>query len=314
MIKILITAGGTATAWHICTVIKQYFSNEVELHLCDINPSDLVPATILADKFHVVPPIKTEGYEEYMYSLLQREMIDIIIPLIDYDLEIFCSDNTSLKEIGVISTAPSKAVVNLLSNKKNMYHFLKEHNIPTPKLYDVNRIDVEEKYVLKSDVGFGSSSVRVVRGYEIPSLIKNDDIIQKFCDDEDHFEVTAEVFCHNERVEVFCRERRETKAGVCTKMKPIHDNRITSSIFRLASLLPLPRAFCIQFMYHNSQWEIIDCNLRLGAGTALSTAIGFQLTRAFIASLLGKEITDDLFDVDPSVKSVVRVYDEVVLR
>lgn len=97
-------------------------------------------------------------------------------------------------------------------------------------------------------------------------------------------------------------------------MKPMIDGRIMNSISQLVELLPLPRAFCIQFMYHNSQWEIIDCNLRLGAGTALSTAIGFQLTRAFIASLLGKEITDDLFKVDSSVRSVVRVYDEVVIR
>ena len=37
--KILLTAGGTATTWHFCQVIKEYFDDKFEIHICDINDS-----------------------------------------------------------------------------------------------------------------------------------------------------------------------------------------------------------------------------------------------------------------------------------
>ena len=63
-----------------------------------------------------------------------------------------------------------------------------------------------------------------------------------------------------------------------------------------------------------NNWCITDCNLRIGAGTALSTKIGFQLTRALLASLSGKKVENSFFNIDHSIKSVLRVYDEIAIK
>ena len=64
----------------------------------------------------------------------------------------------------------------------------------------------------------------------------------------------------------------------------------------------------------DNHWAIIDCNLRIGAGTALSTKIGFQLVRALLTSLLNENVSEDLFKIDNSIKSVLRVYEEIVIK
>jgi hypothetical protein len=310
--KILITAGGTATAWHISKIITEHFSDFFEIHLCDINDQELVASSIYAHHYYVVPPIADPGYRKYMYELLKNNHIDIIIPLIDNDLYVFPSDDEDLNDLGVISTAPELNTVETLTDKKSMFHFLTSHQISTPMLYQIEDIEPNIQYAVKSMVGFGSRTFRILYGKDIEKNISPDDIIQELCiADKNNYEVTAEIFCYNGILRVFCRERIETKSGVCTKMKPIDDSEILSSIQKLTSVISCPRAFCVQFMRNNGHWSIIDCNLRLGAGTAMSSAIGFQLTRALLTTLLNQLPPDDFFQINHAVKSVLRVYDEV---
>ena len=99
MKKILISAGGTATAWHITNLINQYFKDDFEIHICDINADYLIPASTLCYQFHKVPKITDNKYTEEMLKLMKEEEIDIFVPLIDFDLEIFPKDSKELKKI-----------------------------------------------------------------------------------------------------------------------------------------------------------------------------------------------------------------------
>jgi hypothetical protein len=81
--KILITAGGTGSGWRISKTVKQYFPGDAELIITDTNPRELVAAATIADAFFQVQPVNAPCYAENMYSLLQQEKIDAIIPLAD---------------------------------------------------------------------------------------------------------------------------------------------------------------------------------------------------------------------------------------
>lgn len=316
MIKLLITAGGTATAWHMANVIQNYFSDSIELHICDINPVDLVPSATLANRYHRVPPIKTLSYKKTMLELLKEEEIQVIIPLIDQDLEIFSCDDKELSEIGVSSTGPLRETFRLLSNKRKLCDTLLKLGIPTIPVVHFADVEADKKYILKPTVGCGSRGVRCVSGNLLLEEGETDDVIQEFCElDAGEKEVTAEIFnpCQG-TTEVFCRQRIETKAGVCTKMRPVRITEIEEAVRTLVQKIECPRAFCAQFLPYRGQWCLIDCNLRIGAGTALSTAVGFQLVRAFIATIIGEQVPESWLKIDKKVRSVVRVYDEVVMR
>lgn len=309
--KILLTAGGTATTWHFCNVIKEHFDDKFEIHVCDINEEYLIPASIYAHKFHKVPLITDKNYEEVMYKILEEEKIDYIIPLIDFDLKIFNKENETLKKLGVISTAPYLKTIEILTNKKNMHDFLNKNEIPTPKLYSIDNIDNKTEYVVKPIEGFGSNGVKIMRGEEIKKINLENNIIQEKCEPT---EITAEIF--NEKfLKIFQRERVATKAGVCVKMIPVNYDQINNSIKKLVKYINCPTAFCIQFMKNQKgDWCITDCNLRIGAGTALSTKIGFQLVRALLTSLLDEKVENKLFIIDSNIKSVLRVYEEIAIK
>lgn len=310
MKKIMILAGGTATAWHLVNEIEKYYNGILEVYICDINPPYLIPSSTKSKKFIQVPPISSNAYYEYIMSILEENQIDIIVPLIDLDLEIFSKDNEDLKKINVKSTAPTKAVVDLLSDKKNMTLWLEKLGIKVPKLYSIDELEVGKNYVLKPKKGFGSRGVFIGTDKDIRIQYNEDFIIQELCENK---EVTVEIFKNEKMINTICRERIEVKAGVCTKARIFKDNKLQDIVVKITDSIEFPNASCIQFMKSRSgEWYITDINLRLGAGTALSSKIGWQLTRAAIGEWLEIDMDyRELFTDFEGSKYVVRVYEEV---
>lgn len=312
MKKLLITAGGTATAWHICNIIKEFYKEEIQIYICDINNRELVPAALLCDRYFKVPLAKEPNYYTYMYHLLVEEKIDIIMPLLPYELELFSSDNKELKAAGIITTAPSLLTINQLNDKENMFNFCQKYDIPTIDLVSFHQLDADKKYLMKPKIGFGSLDIRVCFGKEIKEEYYEHYIVQELCDTDGKVrEVTAEIFNRNNGLKIMCRERIEIKSGVCTKMKVIRDDSMNDIIEKMVHAIECPTAFNVQFILDENAWKLMDVNLRLGAGTPLSTSAGFQLTRALLAVLLHYEIEEEWFNIDEQIKTVLRVYSEV---
>ncbi len=310
MKKFLVTAGGTATAWHISNVASEYFSDSIEIQVSDINDPYLVPATVKAKKVHKVPLVVADNYTDTISKIIKENDIDGIIPLIPQEAFLFASDSDFVKEHGIISSAAPLKTTELLADKFYMHETLKSLSIPTPAIYDKSEMTSDGIYLTKPRLGFGSSGVGIVKASD---NIPDDCVVQEYCHDDDYDEVTVEVF-NGDELRIFSRRRIATKAGVCVKMEPVNNDTFYPYIKTLVENVNCPKAFNVQFLYNKGEWKLFDCNLRLGAGTALSSAIGFQLTRAFLASLAGINVDYDWLKVDDSVKSVLRVYQEIVVR
>jgi hypothetical protein len=191
-------------------------------------------------------------------------------------------------------------------------HFLNKYldskGLIVPKIFEFEEIQKNENYFVKPTRGFGSRGAQLLKGKAIP--YNPELLIQEVCLKP---EVTVEVYADEQRVEAICRERIEVKAGVSTKAKFFKDKEILNIVNQLANTIRFPLASCVQFMKNEAnQWCITDLNLRLGAGTALSTAVGFDLTRAFLEKLLFDGHVDEFLKVPDSEKYVVRVYREIV--
>lgn len=315
MKKILIMAGGTATAWHITQIILKYFKEEFEISICDINEKELVPAAKYADFFYQVPYVQDSQYESHMWNLIKDKKFDILIPLIDWDLKLFSNDNINLKNDSIFSTAPCTDTFEKLSDKYQMYVFLEKIGVPVLKVLQRQDICNEKSYIIKPRIGFGARGVKKVIGIDIKWDDLSEEIVQECYDlDNGNYEITAEVYNFAGCLKVFQRQRIETKVGVCTKMKPILIPEINKAIERMVQQIECPIAMCIQFIYNGKEWCVSDCNLRLGAGTALATAAGFQLTRALLQTILDQQEHSELLEYDKEVKSILRVYDEVVIK
>ncbi len=311
MKRILVTAGGTATAWHISQIAALYYSDTLEIQLTDSNRPELVPAVTTVSKVHQVPPSSDPAYSAAMAEIIEHERIDCLIPLIPQEAFLFSEDSDFIKQHGIMSTAPARKTVELLADKLNMYHTLTSLHIPTPKVFAQGEASPDHYYLQKPRLGFGSSGQRIIKGCE---MIPEDCIIQEYCHDQDYDEITVEVYNGSAGLHIFARRRIETKAGVCVKMEPVDPAPFLPFIEILTQSISCPKAFNVQFLYHQGEWKLFDCNLRLGAGTALSTAIGFQLTRALLAETAGLPVSEEWFQIDGSVRTVLRVYQEIAVR
>ena len=307
--KILILSGGTATAWHLCKTIKDCFANDFILCVGDVNPKNLIPASILCDEYYQLPYINDSCYYGYMIELLEEKEIDILVPLIDFDLVFFPNDNVDLLNLNVCSTAPNEKLMKICKSKRKVSELLIRHGILVPRIYDQSEIESNQDYCVKPDAGFGSKETGIIRGEKIvfsDTLIVQETLYQP--------EITVEVFRKDDYLAYTCRERIETKSGVCTKTRFYDYEEIGEIINRINTIIEFPLACCIQFMKNkDNKWCLTDLNMRLGAGTALSSAAGFCVSSAFLSVLTNKNNYKEYLKKVSDNVIVVRVYHELIM-
>lgn len=313
MKRILLTAGGTASAYYFGKMIRQHFDGQVHLTVADVNDPHLIAASRLADDYIKLPFVTEQNYKDAVLGEIDRLEIDVIVPLIDMDLANFPQDDYRLAELNCFSTAPKLRVSEMLSDKAKLDKTARELGIPVPKLLSQDLVEPNRFYFVKPRIGFGSRGTSKLLGAEIlqghfdPSLL-----IQELCEGP---EVTVEVFCDGTTVDTLCRERIEVKAGVCTKARVYRDEVLNRHIRVIAENFNLPAASCFQFMKNSEgSWCLFDANLRIGAGSALSAAVGWNLPLASLQLWLGKGCDANRYlSFEDGERYVVRVFDEVVL-
>lgn len=319
--RLWVTAGGTGSAWHIASIAKQYYADKITLYISDINDAELVASSTLADFFFKVPPVKETGYAEFMYDLLRENQIDVLIPLIPWEQRFFAPDLPAFASLGVRSIAPVSATDNILNHKKNLYRFCILHEFPIIRQYEKEELESERIYFCKPVEGFGAMDACTMSGKEILNRCASGAfdweqmIVQEYCEEDGIVqEVTVEAFWDTKKLRTICRRRLESKSGVCTKAAVMKLPEADDVIQKIAGLLEMPMVFNIQFVHHDDCWKVMDVNLRLAAGTGLSNAAGFQLIRALLANLLGMQVEDEWFQIDESIKTILRVYQEIKLK
>lgn len=309
MKRILLGAAGTATSWHLSKVINENFSKELELFLSDSNPSKLVASSIFTKNYFQVPLANHKDYEKVLSEILEKYKIDFYIPLIDHDVYLFHSDR---KDLNTKLVSPNRKSGNILSNKLKTYEFLNNNEIRVPQCFtDQTQLDSRFDYFIKPLLGFGSRGTGIINSKTIQKSDFENNVIQEKLSGP---EITIEVFNHSNGIKTICRERIETKAGVCTKARIFHDTILHDIAIKICNCIEMPIAFCFQVMKSkNNDWVLIDLNPRLGAGTSMVSKVGWSLSHALLATLLGEENPfDHLKDLDKET-FVVRTYEDIIL-
>ncbi|MCR4937080.1 MAG: ATP-grasp domain-containing protein [Lachnospiraceae bacterium] len=320
--KLLITAGGTGSAWQIAEKVRLFYDDRIELYITDTNPEELVASSTLADHFIMVPPVKSKGYADQMYRILKSNCINAIIPLIPWEQSYFAMDLKQFASMGIKSAAPLVRTARTLNQKIKLHDYCNSCDIPTIPIIAPEDVKDNKTYFIKDKSGFGSMGARRIKGADIKRLDRkyfDKYVIQQDCTGLGSRagvleEVTAECFYDGFECHTIVRERLEAKSGVCTKARFRKEPQIEAVVNRFTELLPFPPVFNIQFVKRGDEWLVMDVNLRLAAGTGLSAAAGFDVVRALLAWILDDMVDPGWLEYDESVKTVLRVYKEITVR
>jgi carbamoylphosphate synthase large subunit len=312
-----VSSAGTGTAYGLCKSAREYFGSRIRIVAADTNPRHLVAASAIADAFEQVPPVSSPDFGDVLLAGFSRHGIDTYQPVLDEEIVLAAQMVASGQmPAAVVVLAPTASGAAACFDKLETGRRLSAAGLVCPVTTLAAEAQWTQNGVLaKPRFGLGSVGVRILRSeFELNALRAETNLIaQEICSGP---EITVDTFRsrNGDMFRAICRERIETKAGVCTKARVFEDAELESIARRICVVLDLWGTICFQVMRNErGSWAVTDVNPRPGAGTRMSAAVGVDL---LVASLL------DVWRGDPSVvipklngeRFVVRTYVEHVFE
>jgi len=311
---ILLSSAGTGTAFASVLALRRNWGTSVMIILADSNPRNLVTSSLFSDKYFQVPLNNDIKFKKGLERIIIEENVDTYIPHIDHEIYIgalLYEEKNINKELKM--QVKNSVIADICDDKFKTFLFLSENNILTPHCYLPSEvIHQNESLISKPRKGFGSKIVNLSKTKNTISDYNSDCfIIQQECKKP---EITVDV-CYDRKRDFFtyvCRERIETKSGVCSKARLFYDEKIENIAFKIADKLDLS-SFCFQLMKLKEEWAVTDINARLGAGTAMSVAAGNDFFSGMYA-IIWEEDPTVYFQPLQKETFVTRQYSEFIMN
>lgn len=262
--------------------LRRNWDNRLRIVSADSKPAHLVTASLLSDRHRQTPPLDSAGFAGSVGEILDAEGISDYVPL--NDRELLALEHMPRPSRGVAVWACDRAA-GLTRDKNAAYDFLDGLGIPTPRRLTVADIPTNGHAFVKPrrgnrGQGTGLMSARELRLLPAEALERL--ILQEPCATP---EVTVDSF-HDKaggRHRSLARERLTTRSGVCVAARIHEDPLLDEYAWRIGEALEQRGTICFQAMRGPEGWLVTDLNLRPGAGTAMTAAVGVDLLAAMAA-------------------------------
>lgn len=243
----------------------------------------------------IITPRVEKNNEHYIEVLLKecrKNKINILIPLMDYELHLLALNREKFKSINTtIILSDYITVLNFL-HKKKCYEICNDNGILVPKTwYNKNEIRTKKKIVVKKIKGSGSINFHIFKSKrQVPSYFDKSFLYQEFIDGQEYGMDILNDFsgkflhsCVKKKIEM--RSGETDKAEIVYNEKFIKIAKKISSVFRHVGNLDLD--FIIN---KRNQLYFIDFNPRFGGGYPFTHEVGFNYIKAIIKLYKGEKV------------------------
>lgn len=314
---VLIGAAGTGTSFAIATRLRGTWGADVRIVGMDINPPELVTTSLLCDTFHQVPRADDPSFARILEGIFKTETPTTYLPILNDEIALASRLASSDRARVIDIVAPAPELAELSRDKLLLAGWLAEGGVSAAKTCLPENRTGPGPWFMKPRNGVGSHGTRLADTVFLRAANPEEleaMVLQEVCTPP---EVTVDSFFDAAagRGRALCRERLETKAGVCTKARVFENPELSDMAMRIGTALGQRGTICFQVMRAGNGWAVTDLNLRPGAGTAMTCAAGFDVLSAFVACRWGLP-TDDYFPESSSDGDIIvtRQYAEFVMR
>lgn len=283
------------------------------------NASNLAPAIYVADKYYIVPKITEENYIDTILDICKKEDIKIVCTLIDPEIKVLADNRKKFEELGILLMVPSSKTAELCFDKFKMFKYLKENGIETVCTYgsveefENNKDGVTFPVFVKPRTGSGSVGARRVDDIEtLKNLFEKDEtlIIQELMVGSD---LDADVYVDtitNEVINVFLKNKLETKIGGANKTISFKDDTLVEFIKRIVSKFEFKGTINMDFFKRDGKYYLSEVNPRFGGGYIHPYAAGVDFIKYLIENANGNKNTPEIGNYEEG--SVMMMYDDIV--
>lgn len=305
--------------------IVQYFRRELGDRglIFAADCSKLAPALYDADQHIILPQINSDGYIDILLSICKDHDIKGVLSLVDPELNILAEHQQDFLSIGTTPIVSDFRTVEMCFNKFDMYKFLSQHKIRTPRSY-ISR----KEFLADLELGIidfpvfikpirGSASINAGKALteaEFEYLFGHLDgmMVQEYLDG---IEYGADVYIDlisNEVVAIFTKQKIKMRAGETDKAVSMKDERLFGLIKNLVRKTRLKGIIDMDIFKVDDEYFIGEINPRIGGGCPMAIECGMNVPRMIYNNLNGFSNPEEIGNYDENI--YMMKYNEVLIR
>jgi carbamoyl-phosphate synthase large subunit len=295
-IKILVTAVGSTTALSVVKALRQSTTHECHIVGTDANPLHVAGAA-LCDAFYYLPHVKSGVYMDTLASILDREQIDVFIPIIDVEIEHIGRHLDQLGPYAAHCLIPPASVSAVCNDKYALYEAVRGHasvGVPQTHAGDdaLQEDDLPFPVFIKPRRGISSiDCFQVANRRELEVFLAriDDPIVSHFLHGEQYVIDTLSDTTGTCLLSVPRREF-EAKAGVGVKAQICLNDRLMAYGRELVETLGLVGPACIEVMKDEDRIGLIEVNPRPSASLTITVEAGVNVPALIVDLVQNKAI------------------------
>jgi carbamoyl-phosphate synthase large subunit len=268
---------------------------DLKIFVCDT--SEITAGFWVSDKIKkFITPCVSDDEEYYIKKLFkkcQEYKIDVIIPLMDFELPILAKNKLLFAQNGIKIIISDSEVIETCLDKEKTYHFCQKNDINMPLSYFSYPSNAPEfPLVLKKIKGSGSVGQFIISNIqELQVLYKEGYLLQQQIEG---IEYGMDVFndLQGHFLHAAFRKKYLMRAGETDKAVSVYSDQLLS-IARIISekFLHVGNMDVDVVIDKNNNYYCIDFNPRFGGGYPLTHLSGSNYLEYIIRMVLGQTVT-----------------------
>jgi len=267
--------------------LSQSTSFKVQVFVCDttfLTASMLVSPEVVA----FLTPHVSDSPERYADILIEecvKRKIDLIIPLMDYELPILAKRRSDFKARGIDVVVSPADVIDTMLDKQQTWYFCAKHGLNMPRTWFSGQAPERNKVplILKRTLGSGSvDQVTLGKPEQVPEFVPTGFLIQEMIAGVEYGMDILNDFNGNY---LHCCARRKIamRAGETDKAETVYEERFENLGKNISAALRHIGVLDIDIIIDSSGNVIfLDFNPRFGGGYPFTRAAGFDYLNALI--------------------------------
>ena len=257
-------------------------------------------APAFCDIFEKAPPTNSDGYINWLTSIIKKHGIDMVIPGIEDDMIKWNSQRAEITEVGTFPLLNNPDLIELCADKWNFYQHLKalgsKFVIESEIGSDFGKLkqSLGLPFLLKPRKGFGSKGISIVETEEDFNL-RRADIGDKLMaqmivgtNDEEYtvssfFDKSSKLLCYMQL------KRKLAREGYTETAEVVEIEGIEVAINELAALTKPVGPTNFQFRVRGGQLKLLEINPRISSATSIRSAFGYNESKISVEYFLERQ-------------------------
>ncbi len=276
---------------------------------CDYNK--YAPALQYCDKSVLFPKVDDPQYVENLLSFCKNNDINIIVPLIDPELEVFAAKRHLFDEAGIMNLVSTAETIELAYDKYLTYKFGVKYGIAVPETFididaAIDRINSKKltwPVVVKPRKGSASAKISYCFNKAELRLAFNTcpmPMVQEYLEGDEY---GYDIFSDREfrPISVYCKKKLVMRAGETDRAVSINDSEMIDFGLKIANNLKLFGPLDADVKLTKDGPKLLEINPRFGGGYPCAHLGGADFPAKIISIFNGEKLTPDIGKCPPGV-------------